>query len=119
MTVINARFCGKNNKTSLWWGLPIDLFVTVGLRQYEHFETKSVLSNRLKYRNIYTASPGDAAVIAFLKDCIANGKNRKSYEKDASMAYVADEPRYKKILEEYFGSRVARLWGEYLQGQAV
>ena len=114
MTVINARFCGKDKNTSLWWGLPIDLFATVGLRQYEHFETKTVLSNRLKYRNIYAASPGDAAVIAFLKECLANGKSHKNYEKDASLAYVADEQRYKRILENYFGNKCAHLWGKYL-----
>lgn len=114
VTVINSRFCGKDNKTSLWWGFPIDLFATVGLRQYEYFETKSVLNNSLMYRNICVASPGDAAITAFLKECLANGKSCKNYDKDASRAYVSDESRYKKILEEYFGIRVARLWGKYL-----
>lgn len=114
VTVINARFCGKDNNTSIWWGLPIDLFATVGLRQYEYFDTQAVLNNSLIYRNISVASPEDAAITAFLKECLANGKSRKNYEKDASAAYVSAEPRYKKILAEYFGSKVAFLWGKYL-----
>lgn len=114
MTVINGRFCGKDEDTSTWWGLPIDLFATVGLRQYEHFDTKSVLDNSFMHRNVYVASPEDAAIIAFLKECLANGKSRKNYETEASSAYKSEERRYKKILETYFGMRVAHLWGMYL-----
>ena len=114
MTVINWRFCGKYGTSSSWWGLPIDIFVTVGLRQYEHFDTEAVLSNSVMHGDVCVVSPGDAAIIAFLKECIANGKTRKNYEKDASMAYLSDKLRYKKILEKYFGTRVARLWGKYL-----
>jgi thymidylate kinase len=114
ITVINSRFCGKEINNSHWWGMPIDIFATVGLRQYEYFESSAVLANSLVYRNILVASPGDAAIIAFLKECLANGKSRKGYEKDAATAYVTDEPRYRKILGEYFGTKVGRLWGKYL-----
>lgn len=114
VTVINARFCGKYEDSSLWWGLPIDLFATVGLRQYEYFETTSILENSSMYRGVSVASPGDSAITAFLKECLANGKSRKNYEKDASRAYMADESRYRKIMKDFFGLRVARLWGRYL-----
>jgi len=114
VTVINARFCGKDAKSSSWWGLPIDLFCTLGLRQYEHFDTQSVLNNSIKYNGIRVAAPEDAAITAFLKECLANGKSRKNYEKGASLACVSNEARHKKILDKYFGCYVANLWIKYL-----
>lgn len=111
---IICRFCGKDKKNRTWWGVPIDIFPFVGLRQKEHFDAESVLSNSLVYRNIRVASPDDAAIIAFLKECVAHGRSRKNYEKEAATAYASNRSRYKKRFEKYFGTRMARQWSKYL-----
>jgi len=114
ITAIIARFCGKDKNSSLWWGLPIDLYFTVGLRRYEYFDTQIVLNDSIKHNGIKVASPDDAAITAFLKECLANGKSRKNYENEASLAYAANKLKYKKIFEKYFGKSVANLWIRYL-----
>lgn len=103
ITAIIARFCGKDKNSSLWWGLPIDLYFTVGLRRYEYFDTQIVLNDSIKHNGIKVASPDDAAITAFLKECLANGKSRKNYENEASLAYAANKLKYKKYLKNTLG----------------
>ena len=114
MTAVNCRFCGKDDYTGHWWGLPLDLFGRIGLRQYEHFDTEAVLSRRMLHEGIWVASSNDAAIIAFMKECIANGRMRDGYEKTATTAYVSEKARYKTMLRKYFGMRLARLWDRCL-----
>lgn len=113
-TVINLRLCGKDKNSLLWWGLPIDLFASVGIRQYKHYDATSILNNCKIYRGVRIASAGDAAITSFLKECLANGKSRRNYEKEASLAYASDKQRHIKSLQQYFGKSVTCLWGHYL-----
>jgi len=65
-------------------------------------------------RGLRVASRNDAAIIALLKECIANARDRRSYEQAAARAYISDTEHYRRMLERYFGRRVARSWHKRL-----
>lgn len=114
VTTVIYRLCGKDSNHRIWWGVAIDVYPKLEQRQVEFFDAESVLDNRQVYREINVAFSADAAMISFLKECLANGKSRKNYQKEASIAYVANTKRYDQILQASFGSAVARQWREYL-----
>ncbi|MFC1603521.1 hypothetical protein ACFL5F_00710 [Planctomycetota bacterium] len=80
----------------------------------EFFDTSSVLDNRQDYRGVWIANAADAAMISFLKECLANSQSRKNYQEEASTAYMANVKRYDEIIQKYFGKKVTKQWRDYL-----
>lgn len=105
------RFCGKDDH---WWGAAIDIYPSLEYRGVAYFDVSELLEYSQEYRNIRVTCHEDAAIVAFLKECLANGKSRKNYKEEAATAYMANETRYEKMLQKFFGTRVALQWQNYL-----
>lgn len=109
------RYCGYNFG---WWGLPIDIFSKLEWKCYEYFPAVNVLARSTVYRNIVVAKDGDAYVSAFIKEILANGKDRKNYIEKARLHYLKEKDYYDNILQVYHGRKVALLLSQAITGES-
>ncbi len=108
------RFCGKN---ICWWGLPLDVFSNLHWRCYEYFPIQQIW-NSIEYHNgIAVSCQGDACLTAFIKEVLANGKDRKNYASKFYDYYVEKKIFYDAILQEFYGPEVANMWSDAILGR--
>lgn len=107
------RYCGHN---LAWWGFPVDVFSTLDWMSYEYFPVAEMLKNLDHHNGIAVSSLGDAYLTAFIKEVLANGKDRKNYACKARNFYLKDKSYYDGILRNYYGPKVAEMWAKAIIG---
>ena len=94
------RMCGYYKE---WWGVAIDLIPFVQYRNFTYYSEKVVLSNTNLWRGILVAADKDDSMISFLKECLANGRDRKGYADKARNSYLQFPGYYTESFQKYFG----------------
>lgn len=107
------RFCGKKDAT--WWGLPVDIWISLNYRGIEYASSDAVLLKAEDWNGIRVVSKSDAGITALLKDCLANGCSRKNYQEEATAAYTKNPKRYEPMLSHYFGAQATNEFTDYLK----
>jgi len=106
LTVFRTRasgFCGKYQ--GKWWGVRFDTFPFVGTNDCDILSADLVLQRSFSHNGVRVANPNDTAVLAFVKDVLGAGRDRKGYAKDASRAYAEERHLYSSEFKRFFANR--------------
>ncbi|MEO5327031.1 MAG: hypothetical protein H7829_02190 [Magnetococcus sp. THC-1_WYH] len=101
-----ARFAGRS---SGWWGIAIDFFSELSFRGLPYHDARATLERRVWWRGIPVVAVPEGTMIAFLKEFLHNGADRKGYLAGASRTYSLDPVHWHGIFEESFGMDGSRL----------
>lgn len=98
-----SGFCGRHE--GKWWGVRFDTFPFVGTNGCDILSADLVLQRCFLHNGVRVANPNDASVVAFLKEVLGAGHDRKGYSKDAARAYHEEHYLYSSALRRFFGER--------------
>jgi len=106
------RFCGKHSQ---WWGVALDIFPCFEYSGLTFYDTSSILDRSVSWNNIPVACAADAYVTAFLKEILANSKDRKNYAQLAAEHYRRAPGHFDRMFRKYFGNQLTRRLARFFQ----
>jgi thymidylate kinase len=98
--VMDIAILGKSEDS--WWGVRLDVMAYVGTNGFPIMSTPFVLQGKQTHNGLKVANGNDASILAFLKDVIGSGKDKKGYRTAAAETYKNTE-NYLQVLQETFG----------------
>lgn len=108
---IMLRFCGT---IPHWWGVALDLDPNISNKGIPYYDSHWILDHQTLHGYIPVASKEDAAMSAFFKECLANGRDRKSYAQKAAFSHNHSEHYFQPILRALLGNQAAKLCSKQL-----
>lgn len=109
-------YCGR--VSGCWWGAQVDLYRDISYEGVDTYDATTVVERAECVRGVRVASCTDASLIAFLKECLANGSARKNYTEQAAKAYAKELEYCRGMLARHFGRGLVARLDVYLTGGA-
>lgn len=103
---LSPQICIIGGKHASWYGIQIDVFE--GILPYKTtnmFPVDFVLSRSLTYKGILVANDDDAALIAFLKEILNNGKCTEKYFDMAKAAWKNNQLIYLPVIATVYDKK--------------
>ena len=108
---------GGRTDSGDWWGAHLDISVGNKYHGFFYFDPQSVIEGRVwDERGFYRVGFG-VGVIAFMKELLANGKDRKNYYKMAREDFSASQASIEKAMLPYFGDAGFALVSDVLSNE--
>ncbi|MBN1918072.1 MAG: hypothetical protein JW889_09200 [Verrucomicrobia bacterium] len=115
--MMRACYCGNAHGT--WWGMRLDITRRQTYKGVEFFHGRAILRRAERQDGIRVARPGDAAMLAVLKDILSTGATKLEYVANARRALRCNEAMWLHYLSKHFGVRAARMLEQFIGNPVV
>lgn len=92
-------------KDGTWWGLHIDIFPMLCYKSISYLSTKHVLYDSVFENNQFYRCCGLGDVVAFLKECLYNGKTKKDYYTKARLVFSKNPELIENATNGYYSKK--------------
>ena len=99
--VCDLAFIGKYD--TKWWGVRFDIMGYVGTNAVPILSSSSILNRTKLHNTVKVANQNDSALLAFLKDIVGSGDDKKNYRFEAKKAFENERQDYLVRLNEKVG----------------